>query len=85
MEGHQQETAQMMNDSGFILGDGNRIRLWEDSWCGDCLLKEAFPNLYRLDESEGVKVAEAWDTSTGAGAWNPTILRSLNNWEMEES
>jgi len=26
----------------FDVGDGTRVNLWQDEWCGDCPLKEAF-------------------------------------------
>jgi hypothetical protein len=32
----------------FILGNGSRIRFWDDVWCGEMPLKEAFPGLYDI-------------------------------------
>ena len=32
----------------FKVGDGSHIWLWDDVWCIDVPLKEAFPGLYRL-------------------------------------
>jgi hypothetical protein len=29
--------------SSFVPGEGSRIRFWEDPWCGDRALKDAFP------------------------------------------
>lgn len=28
------------------VGDGTRVKLWEDEWCRDCSVKEAFLELY---------------------------------------
>ena len=30
----------------FAVGDGARIKFWYVAWCGDVILKEAFPELY---------------------------------------
>ena len=32
----------------FQVEDGSHTRLWDDVWCLDVPLKEAFPGLYRL-------------------------------------
>jgi hypothetical protein len=32
----------------FDLGDGMRIRFWDDVWCGEVCLKIAFPVLYNI-------------------------------------
>ena len=30
----------------YDVGDGTRVKFWKHVWCGDCILKEAFPDLY---------------------------------------
>ena len=35
----------------FDVGDGTRIKFWEDVWCRDCSLKEAFPELYSISQT----------------------------------
>lgn len=32
----------------FVVGDGSRISLWQDSWCGGRALKVAFLGLFRI-------------------------------------
>ncbi|RVW34900.1 putative ribonuclease H protein [Vitis vinifera] len=34
----------------FIVGDGERIRFWEDLWWGDQTLKDQYPRLFRVIE-----------------------------------
>jgi hypothetical protein len=41
----------------FILGDGAMIRFWDDVWCGEMSLKEAFPILYGIARDKNVLVA----------------------------
>uniref|UniRef100_A0A2N9G796 Reverse transcriptase zinc-binding domain-containing protein n=1 Tax=Fagus sylvatica TaxID=28930 RepID=A0A2N9G796_FAGSY len=42
----------------FEVGDGSRIRFWDDVWCMDGTLKDAFPDLYRLAH---VQAAFDWE------------------------
>ena len=57
----------------FSIGDGSRVRFWEDTWCGESPLCDIFPNLYIV--LKGVKVADVWDNSRGHGAWSPRFSR----------
>jgi len=36
------------NHTKFEVGDGSKIRLWHDLWCGNLTLKEAFIDWYYL-------------------------------------
>ena len=65
--------------SNFDLGDGHRIRFWEDTWCGDAPLSENFPSLYSIANSKGAKVVDVWEFGGGLGAWNLRFLRSFND------
>ena len=73
----------MKPDCYFSLGDGKRIRFWDDVWCGENPLSVTFPSLYLLVESKGAMVAEVWDTTRGEGAWHPKFVRPFNDWELD--
>ena len=77
------ETKQLKHDCCFVLGDGSKVRFWEDSWCGDGPLCETFPLLFALADSKGAMVADLWNTYRGDGVWNSKFMRSFNDWEME--
>lgn len=32
----------------FEVGDGSKIRLWHDTWCGDWVIKEVFLDVYHV-------------------------------------
>jgi hypothetical protein len=32
----------------LVVGDGTRISFWHDLWCGDTVLKVAFPGLFGI-------------------------------------
>ena len=51
----------MKNKFIFSIGDGKRVRLWEDRWCGDKALSLSFPLLYALATSKKAWVTEVWD------------------------
>jgi hypothetical protein len=42
----------------FILGDGNDIRFWEDTWLGETPLSSQYPSLYNLVSQKHVRVAD---------------------------
>ena len=42
----------MKNNFVFFLGDGRRVRFWEDRWCGDDALSLSFPSLFALATSK---------------------------------
>ena len=77
------ETRQLKQNCCFILGDGNIIRFWEDSWCGEGTLCVAFPALFAIADSKGALVADVWDTLRAEGAWNLSFVRSFNDWELD--
>ena len=67
-----------------MLGDGSRIRFWEDRWCGEILLCVSFPTVYAIAPSKGAIVGEVWET-TGEGGWNLRFIKPFIDWEMEET
>ena len=83
MEDISQETRLLKQNCCFILGDGNIIHFWENSWCDEGPHCEAFPALFALADLKGALVLDMWDTSRGEGAWNLSFVRSFNDWELD--
>ncbi|GJV43622.1 RNA-directed DNA polymerase, eukaryota, reverse transcriptase zinc-binding domain protein [Tanacetum coccineum] len=52
------------------LGDGMNISFWDESWCGNSLLKVSFPHVYALEGDKKSKVAQRINNLD----WN-TVLR----------
>lgn len=46
--------------SNMIVGNGNQIRFWEDSWMGNKPLCFQFPRLYDISFSKNISVAEVF-------------------------
>jgi hypothetical protein len=42
----------------FAVGDGTRTRFWHNLWCGDTVLKEAFPVLFGIAREKDASVAD---------------------------
>ena len=59
----------------FDVGDGTRIKFWEDVWCKDCSLKEAFPKLYSISQAMEFFVSEVMRFSNGRFHWDIRFRR----------
>ena len=77
----RREAQQLKQDCKLMLGDGGRIRFWEDKWCGEIPLCDQFSTLYAMVASKGAKMGEVWDTMRG---WNLRFIRPFNDRDMEE-
>ena len=81
----RREALQLKKDCKLILGEGDRIRFWEDIWYGENLLCTSFPTLYAVATSKGAKVGEVWERTRGRGGWNLRFIGPFNDWELEET
>ena len=61
------ESGQVQQFCVIVLGDGNKVKLWKDFWCGEDPLRETLPDLYILAKFRGVKAAALWDSSREEG------------------
>ncbi|RVW74735.1 putative ribonuclease H protein [Vitis vinifera] len=80
----RKEGALLQNKVVFSVGNGRRVKFWNDNWCGNFSLSNLFPSLYAF-----ASFKEAWLESYGIirrdeGVWNPSFSRSYNDWEVEE-
>ena len=71
----------------FLVGNGRRVGLSRDRWCGDSPLCVSFPSLFALAVDKEVWVVDIWDPLAEGdwGGWNPCFSRSFNDWEVEEA
>ena len=67
----------------YDVGDGTRVKFWKHVWCGDCSLKEAFPEHYGLSRARDSSVAEVMSWFGGQLHWNFFFGRSPQDWEEE--
>ena len=50
----------------FVVGRGNRVRFWQDGWCGNRPLQLTFSRLYGIS-TDGEASIESSLTRLGAG------------------
>ena len=53
----------------FEVGDGSRIRFWQDICCGEGPLKDAYPELIRLAKKKNALVGDHMDSHNGCIHW----------------
>ena len=71
----------MINNAKFVIGDGSRVGIWKDSWCGEVALCKAYPTLFSLAVQKEALMNEVWDISN-EGRWTPCFSRPFNDWEV---
>ena len=64
------ETTQLKQNCAFELGNGSRVRFWEDAWCDETPLCLSFPSLFEVTRSKGAKVMEFWEGYGTEGGWD---------------
>ncbi|RVX19456.1 LINE-1 retrotransposable element ORF2 protein [Vitis vinifera] len=67
----------------FMVGDGDRIRFWEDLWWGDQSLGVRFPRLLRVVMDKNIPISSILG-STRPFSWNFNFRRNLSDSEIEE-
>ena len=65
------------------MGDGTRVKFWDDVWCRDRPLKEAFPNLYNISRSRDASVSEVMSCANGRISWDLQFRRLVNDQESQ--
>ena len=68
----------------FVVGVGDRVKLWTNQWCGDFPLQLTFPSVYGIASNKKALVAsslellgiEEWRS------WNVHFIWRPNDWEM---
>ncbi|XP_028075237.1 uncharacterized protein LOC114277538 [Camellia sinensis] len=67
------------------VGNGCRVRFWQDKWCGGCCLKEGFPRLYSLSTAKNGSLKFFVDNKGTSEMWDLSLRRPLLQWEGKES
>ena len=47
----------------FVVSNGRRVRFWQDRWCRDEPLRDAFPSLFAIAASKEALRGGVWDGS----------------------
>ena len=49
----------------YDVGDGSRVRFWQDRWCGETSLPITYPELFRFCQDKEASVAELMKSTNG--------------------
>ena len=67
----------------YDVGDGTRVKFCKHMWCGDCTLKEAFPDLFCLSRARDSSVTEVLCWTGGRIHWNFQFHGAPQDWEED--
>jgi hypothetical protein len=59
------------------MGNGQRIRFWEDLWVGSCSLAIQYWGLYSSVNEHGKSISEIWDGEVLRLSFRRTVDRAL--------
>jgi len=70
----------------WVLGEGNKVKFWEDIWAGEETLKCRFPRLYSISECKDRVIGEVGHWEDDRWEWDLSWRRQKFVWEsnMEE-
>ena len=67
----------------FKVRDGTRIKFWDNIWCGNCSLRQRFPDLFRLARVLGAMVVDNLRFQGSNILWDVEFSRPIQDWELE--
>jgi hypothetical protein len=67
----------------FKVGVGSKVHFWHDTWCGDQLLKHAFPSLFSIVRYKEAWVKDNFIWMNGIVEWHVIFVCSVQDWELD--
>nr|CAN67969.1 hypothetical protein VITISV_025092 [Vitis vinifera] len=67
----------------FVVGDGEKIRFWEDLWWGDQIFKDQYPRLFRVVMDKNIPISSILG-SARPFSWNFNFRRNRIDFEIED-
>jgi hypothetical protein len=65
----------------WCVGDGRRMRFWEDHWFGSCSLAIQYWDIYTIVNKQGCTLADAWDGTSLKFTFRRTVgRRVMDQW-----
>ena len=67
----------------YDIGDGSKVKFWQDCWCGETPLVVSYPDLFRFCRNKEASVAELMKSPNGVLFWDVSFFRGVHVWELE--
>lgn len=71
----------VQDNMNFVLGNGQRLRFWTDSWCEGTVLAEEFHDLFLISQTQHGTVAQYKSCGGDRDRWKIGFRRRLYEWE----
>ena len=55
----------------YNIGDGSRVKFWQDRWCGETSLAVSYPELFRFCRDKEASVAALMKYTNGLAKTSP--------------
>jgi hypothetical protein len=68
----------------YDVGEGSKIRFWDDIWCGERALKEEYPRLFSIARFKEASIADNMERFSNSTQWNIQFTRLIHDWEVGE-
>ena len=66
----------------YNIGDGSRVKFWQDRWCGETSLAVSYPDLLRFCRNKKVSVAELMKSTNSVLFWDVSFFRGVHTLEL---
>lgn len=63
----------------WVIGDGRKVRFWEDIWLGNISLATVYWPLYIINEQQGKTLRDVWDGETLMLTFRRSVSTSTMN------
>ena len=67
----------------YDIGDGSRVKFWQDRCCGETSLAVSYPELFRFCREKAASKAELMKFANGFLFWDVSFFRGVRAWELE--
>nr|XP_023874649.1 uncharacterized protein LOC111987174 [Quercus suber] len=67
----------------YDIGDGSRVKFWQDRWCGETSLAISYPELFRFCRDKEASVAALIKYTNGVLVWDISFFRGVHARELK--
>ena len=67
----------------YDIGDGSRVKFWQDRWCKETSLAVRYPDLFKFCKNKDASVAELMMSTNGVIFWDVRFIRGVHARDLE--